>query len=319
MAVVGAGIAGLACAGRLEKAGLAVALFDKGRYPGGRIATRSVDGASFDHGAQFATARGASLAAALQRWQALGLAAVWPAASTAQAARWVGVPDMAALPRHLAARLTRPPEQSRHVAFLHRQAQGWAVRHACAHQIPPDTVSPGLGRLAGPFDVIILALPAPQAAALLVAAEHPLSEQAAQASYHPCWTLMAAFAAALDRPDVQRPDTGPIAWLAREASRPGRQAAPERFVINATAAWSREHLDWLPQDVQAELLGHAGLSPAICVAHRWRYAQVERALEQPCLWDGDTGVGACGDWCLGGRVEAAWDSGQAMAEAVLAA
>ena len=34
--IIGAGIAGLACAARLAAAGYAVRLFDKGRRPGGR-------------------------------------------------------------------------------------------------------------------------------------------------------------------------------------------------------------------------------------------------------------------------------------------
>ena len=54
------------------------------------------------------------------------------------------------------------------------------------------------------------------------------------------------------------------------------------------------------------------------VAHRWRYALVEQAAGLPCLWDGAALLGACGDWCLGGRVEAAFDSGRALAACILA-
>jgi predicted NAD/FAD-dependent oxidoreductase len=41
----------------------------------------------------------------------------------------------------------------------------------------------------------------------------------------------------------------------------------------------------------------------------WSRAQLEADAER---------AGACGDWCLGGRVEAAFDSGIALARAVLA-
>ena len=43
-AIVGAGIAGLACAQQLQAAGRTVQLFDKGRRPGGRVATRRMFG-----------------------------------------------------------------------------------------------------------------------------------------------------------------------------------------------------------------------------------------------------------------------------------
>ena len=71
VAVIGAGIAGLACAATLARAGIGVTLFEKSRRPGGRVATRRVEGLSFNHGAQFATAHGPDFAALLA---GLGLA-----------------------------------------------------------------------------------------------------------------------------------------------------------------------------------------------------------------------------------------------------
>jgi predicted NAD/FAD-dependent oxidoreductase len=59
-AIIGAGMAGLACADALKEAGHNVALFDKGRGPGGRMSTRRMETplgeVAFDHGAQYFTA-----------------------------------------------------------------------------------------------------------------------------------------------------------------------------------------------------------------------------------------------------------------------
>ena len=59
IAIVGTGMAGLSCATRLAALGHEVALFDKGRGPGGRMATRRVEADGtllrFDHGAQYFT------------------------------------------------------------------------------------------------------------------------------------------------------------------------------------------------------------------------------------------------------------------------
>ena len=65
VAVIGAGIAGLACTTTLAQAGIGVTLLEKARRPGGRVATRRVDGLSFNHGAQFATAHGSDFAGLL--------------------------------------------------------------------------------------------------------------------------------------------------------------------------------------------------------------------------------------------------------------
>ncbi len=56
VAVVGAGLAGIACALRLGEAGVHARVFESQRAPGGRLATRRFAVASFDHGAQYLTA-----------------------------------------------------------------------------------------------------------------------------------------------------------------------------------------------------------------------------------------------------------------------
>ena len=48
--------------------------------------------------------------------------------------------------------------------------------------------------------------------------------------------------------------------------------------------------------------------------HRWRYANIQRQAGEPCFFDAANQLAACGDWCIEGRVEAAFLSGQALAE-----
>jgi renalase len=331
IAVVGAGMAGLACAAALVKAGRSVTLFDKGRRPGGRVATRRAEIAghgtvSFDHGAQFATARG-NLLPWLEAERDRGDAAPWPAADAGGSPRWAGIPGMSALPRSLAAALPAAQAEqkmARHVAFLRRAAAGWMLRH-----LPSDTARPGQvtdeGDLAGPFDVVLLALPSPQAAPLLRAAGHAFADDAARAVIAPCWAAMIAKASPVPGPDVLRPENGPIAWAARESSRPGRTpgSVPDCWVIHATPAWTRAHLEHGADEVaallDAEFTALTGSDePALYrAAHRWRHALVETALGTPCLWDPATRLGLCGDWCIGPRIEAAYESGTALAQAVL--
>ena len=75
VAVVGAGMAGAACARHLADRGLSVSLFDKGRSVGGRLAQRRVGDAVFDHGAQYIGVRDPGFAAVARTWCAGGLAA----------------------------------------------------------------------------------------------------------------------------------------------------------------------------------------------------------------------------------------------------
>ncbi len=75
--VLGAGMAGLAAARCLQEAGRAVLVLDKGRRIGGRCATRRIAGFSFDHGAQYVTARGPDFASLCEAARQAGLLAEW--------------------------------------------------------------------------------------------------------------------------------------------------------------------------------------------------------------------------------------------------
>jgi renalase len=54
---------------------------------------------------------------------------------------------------------------------------------------------------------------------------------------------------------------------------------------------------------------HIRATPAYAQVHRWRYAKTDKALGTSHLWDAATGIGVCGDWCIGHRVEDAFISG----------
>jgi predicted NAD/FAD-dependent oxidoreductase len=314
--VIGAGIAGLSCAGALRDANVAVTLMDKGRRPGGRVATRRADGMVFNHGAQFASARGPGFAALLR----ISAAAPWPEAG---AGRFAFQPGMSALPAAIAEGLTVLTE--RHVAFLHWRGDAWDARHFPAAAMRPGEIANTGGDIAGPFDAVLVAAPAPQAAALLDTAGHAaLSAAARTAVIAPCWAVMARFPSPVDGPGVLRSKTAPIAWAARESSRPGGLAGAETWTLHAGAAWSRTHLEDPPETVCAALLAEfrsmTGAPEADWSrAHRWRHALVETPVGQPSLWDSAARLGACGDWCLGGRIEAAFDSGASLATQVIAA
>ena len=313
VAIIGAGIAGLACAARLIAGGCGVRLFDKGRGPGGRMATRRIElagaTATFDHGAQYFTARDPRFAAVVARWAEAGLAARWPAAGPDA---WVGTPGMNAPLRALT--------QSCCVAWNRRverleRGDRWRIHGT-------DTAS-----LDAPFDArfdaIVVAVPAEQAAALLEVLAPTLAARAAAVPSLPCWTMLAAFGERLSiGPDIVRgSDWAALGWAARDNAKPGR-APGERWVIQAGAEWSRRHLEEDARRVAQRLLKalteHAGAmpEPLHLTAHRWRYARTT-ATGPAVLWDPSARLGLCGDWCRGARVEDAWLSGDTLAAAIL--
>jgi predicted NAD/FAD-dependent oxidoreductase len=305
VAIIGAGIAGLACAARLAEAGCQVRLFDKGRAPGGRMSTRRVDldgvAVTFDHGAQYFTARDPRFAAVVEQWAEAGLAARWPAAGPDA---WVGVPGMNAPVRALA--------EARQVAW-NRQVK--RVEHNGRWRLPgiDDAV----------FDAVVVAIPAEQTAALLELAAPAFAAHAASVSTLPCWTMLAAFDMRLPLMEdvIRGTDEAVLGWAARDSAKPGRPLG-ERWVVQAGAGWSRRQLEDDATAVAGRLLQalaeRAGmvLTSSYLTAHRWRYARTT-ATQPAVLWDADRRLGLCGDWCRGARVESAWLSGDALAGAMV--
>lgn len=320
IAIIGAGIAGLTCARALAAAGHPVTVFEKSRGPGGRISTRREGEAAFDHGAQFFTVRDPDFSPVAEDWAAAGMIAPWTGrfgrlvganryvAETPPRTRWVGVPRMSAITRRLSAGLDLKAQTR--IATVERAGSRW-------------TLTDEAGAPAGEYDRVIVAAPAPQAAPLLAAAP-ALAELAATAKMRPSWAVMARFAEPLRLPfDAVDVQPGPVAWLARNTSKPGRSGA-ECWVLLARASWAEAHVDDAFEDVAAALVEAVhdrvgGFEPEAAIAHRWRYGLLDARSGPPGVdahLDG-SGLGACGDWCVGPRVESAWRSGRAMARLIL--
>ena len=331
VAVIGAGIAGLACARALADHGLDVTVFEKSRGAGGRAATRRSDDYAFDHGAQYFTARDARFKRYVDAWCADGHAAVWDrpvsmisfgmrADAGHSSTRYVGTPGMSALGKHLAGDLR-----------VHYQSQVGAVEPTRGEPGARWLLSNAREEALGVYDVVIVATPAPQAVPLLAGAAPELAERAGSVRMSPCITVIALFSLPLAVDfDAAFVKESPLAWIARNNSKPGRRPQ-ECWVLHATAEWSeryvnedREQVSGLLLDAFWEATGARPVEAAITVYHSWLLSRVDQAMEpppavtSPCLWDRARGVGACGDWCSPqSRIEDAFLSGTAMAGRVL--
>ena len=345
IAVIGAGIAGMTCARTLTQAGHTVTVFEKSRGAGGRMSTKSTEFGGFDHGAQYFTVRDARFEQALainpqlvRRWSA-NTVRILDAAGRVVAsslppkeAHWVATPGMNALVKDWAKPLIASGQV--HFETLVTRIQTDAVSPTCWQL---QTEGPGAQTsVHSGFDVVVIAVPSVQAHALLLSSQiaKTMMGEMAKVSVAPCWTLMLAFPQAVQPAlahlgpqwNAARSTHHRIAWLAREASKPGRGSI-ERWTVQASPDWSTRHLEDDNERVKAKLLKAftevTGIraEPPYAEVHRWRYAQTTEPLvnftNTSHLWDAKLGIGACGDWCLGHRVEDGFVSGLEMALAVL--
>jgi hypothetical protein len=326
VAVVGAGIAGLACAAALQAGGARVVVFDKARGPGGRMSTRRLDtdrAQTWDHGAQFFTARDPAFAAQVAAWVTAGVVASWagrvvrwghaPEPEPSPGGRFVGIPGMSGALASLAAGLDLRLQTR--IEQVERVAQGFRLND-------------DQGNPLGVFEHVALAVPGPQAVPLAQASTG-VTAAVASLAYAPCWAVMVAFdspvAADFDAAFVEERRGSPLGFIARDSTKPGR-ASGERWVLHAGPAWSAAHLEDPAEAVGPALLealeqviGAAVPSVLSLSAHRWRYALPTSLHAARCVHDDGVRLGACGDAFNGARVEGAWLSGRALAEVMLSA
>jgi predicted NAD/FAD-dependent oxidoreductase len=215
---------------------------------------------------------------------------------------------MNALGRHLAQSLGVRTETR--VAPLGQRDDRWALFDAN-------------GEALGSFDFVIVSAPAPQANELLQTAAPGLAAQAAKVTPLPTWAVMMAFS------DNHRLpyhglffDAGPLSWAAQNSSKPGRDG--NTWVLHASAEWSQAHVGAPRDQIAAQLADWfcetTGLDRSSVThldGHSWLYSLFANPLDVGALWDPILGIGACGDWCQGARIEGAFLSGQAVAGRLL--
>ena len=350
--IIGAGISGLSCAKALEQAGYDVEVFDKGRNLSGRMATRRNDLSEFDHGAQYFTAKDPAFIQEVDRWIGADVAQVWSpkiavldnskeneipakknqsnswvatsirklkslktsifsASNTVTSVeRFIGVPKMTTPATFISRGLSIKKETTIDSVFVKPQSYPrWSLK------------SKEIGLIQGNFNIIIAAIPAPQAAELFKEISPKLTEISQSVKMTGSWAVMLNFEEKVNLNfDSAFINGGPLRWITRNNSKPER-GVTEAWVLHATSEWSESHLDISREEATELLINEfvalGGSLPKQSQAHLWRYAEAAQPLHTTFAWDAENNLGICSDWLNSGRVEGAWLSGKRLAEFII--
>lgn len=312
--VIGAGMAGLIAARELREAGRSVTILDKGRGPGGRMATRRIGNATFDHGAQCFTLT-ESLPGSGPLRQRLGESLVeWlppTAPGTDSRCRWRGTPSMSAIAKHLAHGLDLHLETP--VTALHQDRNCWIA------------TTPAGGTFAA--SAILLTPPVPQALALLdtggFAPAPELRSRLDAIEYDRCLAVLAVLEGPshIPPPGALAPASGPLAWITDNQLK--GISSETAVTLHATPAFSLEHWDRDRTETGHLLLAAAaewlGAPVRSFQVHGWRYSQARVVDADRCLTlRTRPPLVLAGDGFGGGGVDGAALSGLAAAKTILA-
>ena len=300
----------------LRQAGCFVDIFERDRIIGGRIATARLGMATFDHGAQYLTARTTSFQNYLSELEALGYVARWTPRTQngdgGQLSPWyVGTPGMSMVVRPLAESVRIHTNRNAHtLETVDKGVRVWFDDQSTE----------------GPYAAVAVAVPAP-AARLLLGRMEDLAKSITAARMSPCWALMVRIdEVTLPDQDVFSDMSEVIRWIARNNTKPSRSARGESIVVHASPTWSREVEEAEPDEVAEELwgevchtLGLPPIRPKTMSAHLWKHGLVDESLGETCVFSSEWRVGLAGDWCLGRLGEHAYESGHRLGNHIVEA
>lgn len=311
--VIGAGVSGLIAATELKKAGKKVLVLDKARGVGGRLANRRFDGAVFDHGAQFMTAREERFQALIKDWQDKGIAEEWYRSNSNGSdnnPRFRGSPTMSVIAKELARNLD--PLLQSPVTRIEQNGDEWSVSLQDGSRIQAKAV--------------VMTPPVPQSLAILDAGNVLFSEttrsRLEEIQYEKCFAVMALLdgPSLIPFPGYLKPETGPIAWLADNQTK-GISDLPA-VTIHATGKYSETNWEGDRNEIARQLVEAAqpwlGSSVLKYQIHGWRYSKPIATDKDRCVViNQHPPLIIAGDAFGGPRVEGAVLSGYAATETLL--
>ncbi len=338
VAIIGAGIAGLACARMLADRGCQAVVFDRGRRPGGRLTARriAVDSGKAlhaDHGAPFFACTDERFATHLRSWISAVVCLEWNVEcavwsdGTLQRSRpaerlFVGIPQMQAITEHLGRGLDIRSDLT--ITAIGRDPDGW-VLHASSAKNGAD--------LTESFSSVVIAAAPPQAVKLIEGRSERIAHDLSQLKTTPCWahTIIISDELAELPPLVRVLGSQSIELVIREDSKPSRtRLGPTTvLVMHATADWSAARYEadpiWVGKEMTESILNlvraivgrdvqPSALTPA--QAHRWGMARALACVPGECSADDESRLVVCGDGFGGSGVQHAFLSGLAAAARV---
>ena len=294
--IIGAGMAGLSAARVLTQKGHEVTVLDKGRGVGGRMATRTIENAKADHGAQYFSVKTTEFQSLISELQSDNITAEWHIAQR-ENVRYIGAKGMNTIPKKMASLLS---------VFVNEKVV----------LIENNTVKTESGNIY-PFDNLLITMPIPQVIDLFQNSKIDFSENdksvLREIEYQPCIAVMAV----LKEPTKIVSggiilENQPVSWIADNFQK-GITQIPTA-TIHASSLYSSKHFDDDLKEVAKDLLSSVNqyvnseniVSSQI---HRWRFSNATKRYDANFYQIENRLIYLAGDGFGMGNVEGAFLSG----------
>ena len=318
IAVIGAGLAGITFASKV-KGKFNVEVFEKSRGVGGRMSTRRENQFTFDHGAQFFKIKTNDFwdffselleKKIIQPWNfklayfdGRHLKKIKVIKNTDNF--FVGVPNMDSTLKHLSKKCN---------VILNSKIERTIQKNGKWNLYDQNK------KFYGPYDWVILSLPAQQSLELLTKKSSfcPLIEKIKMKG---CFSLMVGINKPLhldyDAAIIQNQE---IAWLALNHSKPCRMNN-HCLLVNSSYEYADQNMNSSKDkvlkhllNVSSNLINYELRHSTLTKIHQWKYVEAECSPIENYFIDHNEKVAVCGDWFIDSRVEGAFLSANELSK-----
>jgi predicted NAD/FAD-dependent oxidoreductase len=313
IAIIGAGLAGLTVANMLKDY-TKVKIFDKACRIGGRVSTKYSYPYSFDHGAQYFTAKTPEFRTFIEPMLNNGIIDVWKANFSEikneqvvnqrfwnnEYKHYVGTPNMDAIARYLSQGLN-----------ILTNTDVNSVMKSDDHWLIYDKYDKFLGK----YDWLICAIP-PRKLKQLVDTSVEFNFQIDAIEMKSCFSLILGYNIDINLDfDVALVHDEIISWISVNSSKPDRKSS-NCFLVNSTNRWADQNISHNKNEITQIIFQRLKrIIPAIAsgkpnykVLKTWRDANIGKQDGPKYFIDIQQNIAACGDWCIQGRIESAFTS-----------
>jgi len=317
IAIIGAGISGLALANLLKDTKAEITVFEKSRGVGGRMSTRRAEEFNFDHGAQCFTIRTKEFESFLKPFLESGLIQEWHGNVVSiengkiiepriwNEKHYVASPSMNSLCKKLAENLNVKIDTE--ILPISKKDNKWSIQSKQSNDFSL-------------FDIVVSTAP-PMQTINLFKENFCYTENLKQIEMHPCFALMLGFKDEIrSNWMAARIRNSKIKWTSFNNSKPNRNKGATSIVVHASNTWSNNNVNIEIAEVQKQLFEEFEMQtgikniPDYRSTHRWLYSIVKTASKPEYLLDESAKLSVCGDSCLTSRIEDAFLSSQKLAD-----
>lgn len=319
IAIIGAGVSGLAIAKELSRNDFTIDIFEKSRGRGGRAGTKRVDNLNFDLGAQYLNSFDDEFQTVIEDMKKNNVVDIWNGKFGNLKEKYiepifledeiyVGVPKMGTLVHYIF------DKSDISNIFFKTKITDTEIRADKWVLIDSD------GKEYDNYDYVICSIPAVQAKDIFNNYKNVVSKLN-KVQYTPRYAIAIMLNNKLDFEydglfiENKKRKNKAIRWIARNNSKPGR-GSEEIWVIHTDKKWSAQNLERSNESILnyvieefKEIMDLEELNINKTYIHLWRYAIASTFLDENNLWIPDIKLGFCGDYFNGKNINSAYMSG----------